>query len=82
MKLRMIKRYCLTVFGFEQIEFFEFFSYFLKILELSNYKPTIFSSFKSYEIFNSANLNLKESLIFMRTLIRLKILTISRNLIQ
>ena len=52
------------VFGFEQIEFFEFFSYFLKIFELSNYKPTIFSSFKSYEIFNSANLNLKESLIF------------------
>ena len=52
------------VFGFDQIEYYEFLTYFLKIFELANYKPTIFSSYKSYEIFNSANFNLKENLIY------------------
>ena len=52
------------VFDFEQIEYYEFLTYFFKIFELADYKPTIFSSYKSYEIFNSANFNLKENLIY------------------
>ena len=54
------------------MEYFEFLTYLFKIFELSNYKPTIFSSFKSYEIFKSANFNLKESLIFYSDLSALK----------
>ena len=60
------------VFNFNQVEYFEFLTYLFKIFELSNYKPTIFSSFKSYEIFKSANFNLKESLIFYSDLRALK----------
>ena len=52
------------VFGFEQIEYYEFLTYFFKIFESAGFKPTIFSSYKSLEIFKSANFNLKESLIY------------------
>lgn len=60
------------VFSFDQVEYYEFLTYFFKIFELSKLKPTIFSSYKSYEIFKSANFNLKESLIFYSDLKILK----------
>ena len=66
------------VFDLNKLNSLSFFLFF-KIFELSNYKPTIFSSFKSYEIFNSANLNLKESLIFYADFNTLKILMISKR---
>ena len=60
------------VFGFEQIEYYEFLTYFFKIFELNKFKPTIFSSYKSYEIFKSANFNMRESLIYYSNLGTLK----------
>ncbi len=60
------------VFGYDQIEYYEFLTYFFKIFELNKFKPTIFSSYKSYEIFKSANFNMRESLIYYSNLGTLK----------
>ena len=59
------------VFNFNQVEYFEFLTYLFKIFELSNYKPTIFSSFNPMKYLN-LNFNLKESLIFYSDLRTLK----------